>query len=160
MTDGVYPFCWESMMRGLRSLLHEVYTEAEQPPAMPSKRAHHSLAVTKALEFHGFVCFQYVVTPVPRELSASTAFVEGEAGIAVDNHAQIYKECSVAYRRSGDGLKLLGAVKIAPALRSGTTKLRVLFSPFALTPDLDQALCEVELTINGDRVEPVSIRWA
>lgn len=147
-------------MKGLRSLLNEVRAEAGHLPAMPSARPRHTLAITGALEFHGYVCLQYRVTPVPVELSKDTTLFEGDAGIALDDHARVYKECSVAYPRSADGRGVVGAFKVAPALRSGTSTLRVLFPPMALTPDLDQALCEVELAISGDRVEPVSMRWA
>lgn len=147
-------------MTGLRSLLNEVRVKAGQLPTPPSPRPRPTLAVTGASDFHGYICLQYLVTPVPVELSADTSLFEGEAGIAVDDHARIYKECSIAYRRSGDGHGVIGAFKVAPALRSGTATLRVLFPPLALTPELDHALCEIELAITGDRVEPVAIRWA
>lgn len=146
-------------MKGLRLLLKDVRAEAGHP--LPSsEKPRHTLTVTGALKFHGYVCLQYAVTPVPIQLAGDTTLFEGEAGTAVDDHAGVYGKCSVAYRRSADGQKVVGSFNVAPPLRSGASTLRVLLPPLALTPDLDQALCEVELAITGDQVEPVSARWA
>lgn len=115
--------------------------------------------MTGAVEFHGYLCLQYVVTPVPSILRAESSLHEGDAGIAIGDHGTVYQDCSSAYRRSADGSPVIGALKISPALRPGTRRVRVLFASLAHTPGLDQALCEVELQLDSDRVEPISIRW-
>lgn len=147
-------------MKGLRLLLNEVRAEVGQHPAAPPARTRHTLTITGCVNFQGYVCLRYVVTPVPVELSADTAVSQRAAGIAVDDRARVYRDCTVAYRRSADGARVEGTFRVAPSLPLGTVTLRVLFPPLALTPGLDEALCEAELACNGDRVEPVSICWA
>lgn len=147
-------------MEGIRTLLHEVHAQVGQLPAVPSIRPRHTLTVTGCVSSEGYVCLRYVVTPAPEELPADTVAFQREAGIAVDDHARVYRDCSVAYRRSDDGLRVEGTFQVAPLLLSGTGTLRVLFPPLALTPELEHALCEAELACNGDRVELLSIRWA
>lgn len=148
-------------MKGVHALLNEVHADIGRLPAVPSSpRLHHTLTVTSCVNSEGYVCLGYVVTPAPVELPADTVAVQREAGIAVDDHAGVYRDCSVVYRRSTDGLRLEGMFQVCPSLRSGTRYLRVLFPPLALTPELDHALCEAELACNGDRVELLSIRWA
>jgi hypothetical protein len=147
-------------MKNLRSLLDGARANTEKPPGEGHGRRHHTLAVTGAVVFHRYLCLQYVVTPVPRVLRAESSLHEGDAGIAIGDHGTVYGDCSSAYRRSADGSRVIGALKISPALRPGTSRVRVLFPPLAHTPGLDQALCEVELKVDSDRVEPISIRWA
>ncbi len=147
-------------MKGLRSLLTDVRAEVTQLTAVPPARPPHTLTVTSCVNFEGYFCLHYVVTPVPVELLASKALFRREVGIAVDDHAVVYRDCSVAYRRSADGVRVEGTFAVSPSLRPGTVGLRVLFPPLALTPELDHALCEAELACDGERIEPVSIRWA
>jgi hypothetical protein len=122
-------------------------------PALPT------LAVTGAMQFHGYLCLEYVVTPVPSELQAGTGLHEGETGVAIGDCGVVYRDCRSAYRRSADGSRVIGVLKINQALRPGTEQVRVLFAPLAHTPEMNQALCEVELGIRTDRVELISIRW-
>jgi hypothetical protein len=121
----------------------------------------YTLAITGSGLYGGYLCLQYALTPVPAELVQDRSLHEyANAGIALDAKRHVYRDCRGAYRTSGSGTNVLGALKIGPADWAGLGRVRVLFAPLARTPGVFRTLCEVQVIIDATRVRSATIRRA
>ncbi|MGX7677771.1 hypothetical protein ACSMXN_02610 [Jatrophihabitans sp. DSM 45814] len=122
--------------------------------------SRHNLAIIQTSMFDGYVCVQYMVTPVPVELQRTIELFQSDGGLAVDENRRVY-DCALAYRRSGRGDRVVGALRIGAVERhvpANAHRLRVLFTPFSATPELPCSLCELDLRIRRGVVEPTALR--
>jgi hypothetical protein len=93
-------------MKNRRALVGEARANVGRPPAKRPRRSRHTLAVTAAVEFHGHLCLQYVVTPIPGILRNEGSLYEGDAGIAIGD--DIARCIETAAARIGDQLTAHG----------------------------------------------------
>lgn len=136
------------------------FAESADGPSA-AHRSRYTVAVTECELYGLYLCVQYVASPVPPQLVGEPEMHEGgEAGIAVDARRRVYRECHSAYRTSETGARVIGALKIGPAPWRGAGRVRVLFAPFAHTPELRGNLCELQVIIDSSRVRASSIRPA
>jgi hypothetical protein len=107
----------------------------------------------------GYLCLLYAVTPVPTLLVGDPTLHEGlDLALAIDRRRHLNRGGRIAYRTSASGSRVVGAVKVGPASWRGRGEVRILFPPFAMTPGLEEILCEVRAVIDANRVRAVSIR--
>jgi hypothetical protein len=100
-----------------------------------------------------YLCLQYSVTPVPEPLIGDLGLHEGDApAVAIDSRRRVYRDSTSAYRLAHDGTHLVGAVRLGPATWPTFGLIRILFSPLAHTPPVDDLLCEARVILDGDRV--------
>ena len=130
---------------------------------MPDESPDHdaraySIAITGSGIYNDCLCLQYAVTPIPAALVGDRSLHEGgDAGIAIDNHRNVRRECRSAYRVAMTGSRVVGALKVGPAAWPGLGTVTVLFYPFAHTPGLHRRLCQVRVILDGTGVRSATI---
>lgn len=107
--------------------------------------SRHHLAIIDTYSINGAICVHYLVKPVPQELVSIFALYESDAVLAVDDHRNRYRGV-LAYRRAKSGDRVVGALRIFLDPLTEDSEIHVLFSPFAQTPGLSQARCQLRLT--------------
>jgi hypothetical protein len=118
----------------------------------------YSLTVLGSQIVDGYLCLQYSVSPVPAPLAGDGTLHEGgDAGLAVDSRHRVYRKCRSAYRTARDGDRVVGALKIGPADWPRLGVVRVLFAPFAHTPEICYGLRAVRMTVDADRVRSITV---
>jgi hypothetical protein len=59
----------------------------------------YNVVITGSGLYNECLCLQYAVTPIPAALIGDRSLHEGgDAGIAIDNHRNVRRECRSAYR--------------------------------------------------------------
>lgn len=110
--------------------------------------SRHHLAIIDTYSINGAICVHYFVKPVPQELVSIFALYESDAVLAVDEHRNRYRGV-LAYRRAKSGDRVVGALRIFADSLAEDSEIHVLFSPFAQTPGLAEARCQLRLTTRG-----------
>ena len=130
------------------------------PEEEPDETAHrYTVGITGSGLSNGYLCLLYAVTPVPPPLRDDRALHECvDVALAVDQQHHVFRSGRSAYRTSGSGSRVVGALRIGPAVWRRRGHLRVLFPPFGCTPGFEEILCEAHVVLDAKRIRSTSIR--